>query len=85
MLAAIRRGHGVALQRLRKAIQFVQRELHVERPLIHAKFKTDGVDLFVDQWGKLVNASKDGQVAMRGTEPANRPRSSPPTTACRSN
>jgi len=66
VLAAIRRGHGVALQRVRKAIRYVQRELHVERPLIHAKFKTDGVDLFVDQWGKLVNASKDGQVAMRG-------------------
>lgn len=64
VLAAIRRGHGVALQRVRKAIQYVQRELHVERPLIHAKFKTDGVDLFVDQWGRLVNASKDGQVAI---------------------
>lgn len=66
VLAAIRRGHGVALQRVRRGIAFVQRELHVERPLIHAAFKTDGVDLFVDQWGKLVNASKDGQVAMRG-------------------
>jgi uncharacterized protein (DUF433 family) len=66
VLAAVRRGHGVALQRVRKAIRFVQRELHVERPLIHAKFKTDGVDLFIEQWGKLVNASKDGQVAMRG-------------------
>jgi uncharacterized protein (DUF433 family) len=66
VLAAIRRGHGVALQRVRKAIRYVQRELHVERPLIHAKFRTDGMDLFIDQWGKLVNASKDGQVAMRG-------------------
>jgi uncharacterized protein (DUF433 family) len=66
VLAAIRRGHGVALQRVRRAIGYVQRELHVERPLIHAKFKTDGVDLFVEHWGKLVNASKHGQVAMRG-------------------
>jgi uncharacterized protein (DUF433 family) len=66
VLAAIRRGHGVSLQRVRKAIGFVQREIHVERPLIHSKFKTDGVDLFIEQWGKLVNASKDGQVAMRG-------------------
>jgi len=66
VLAAIRRGHGVALQRVRKAMRFVQRELAVERPLIHAKFKTDGVDLFVDHWGKLVNASRDGQLSMRG-------------------
>ncbi len=66
VLAAIRRGHGVALQRVRKAMGFVKRELHVERPLIHAAFKTNGVDLFVEHWGKLVNASKDGQIAMRG-------------------
>lgn len=51
---------------MRKAIRYVQREIGVERPLIHAKFQTDGVNLFVDQWGKLVNASMDGQVAMRG-------------------
>jgi len=66
VLAAIRRGHGIALQRVRKAIGYVKRELHVERPLIHAKFKTDGVDLFIEHWGKLVNTSSDGQIAMRG-------------------
>jgi uncharacterized protein (DUF433 family) len=66
VLAAIRRGHGVTLQRVRKAIRFVQSELAVSRPLIHATFKTDGVDLFVERWGKLVNASKDGQLSMRG-------------------
>ena len=44
----------------------MKRELHVERPLIQSRFKTDGVDLFVEHWGKLVNASKDGQIAMRG-------------------
>lgn len=65
VLAAIRRGHGVSLQRVRKAIQYVERELSVKRPLIHAQFKTDGVDLFVDKWGKLVNASGHGQLAMR--------------------
>jgi uncharacterized protein (DUF433 family) len=64
VLAAIRRGHGVALQRVRKAVRFVERELRVQRPLIHAKFKTDGVDLFVDHWGSLVNASRDGQLSM---------------------
>jgi uncharacterized protein (DUF433 family) len=66
VLAAIRRGHGVALQRVRKAIRFVQRELEMDRPLIHASFRTDGIDLFVERWGKLVNASRDGQLSMRG-------------------
>jgi uncharacterized protein (DUF433 family) len=65
VLAAIRRGHGVSLQRVRKAVQYVERELRVKRPLIHAQFKTDGVNLFVEKWGKLVNASGDGQLAMR--------------------
>lgn len=67
VLAAIRRGHGVALQRVRKALRFVESELSIERPLIHAKFETNGVDLFVEQWGKLVNASRDGQLAMRAS------------------
>jgi uncharacterized protein (DUF433 family) len=66
VLAAIRRGHGVALQRVRKAIRFVRDELDLPRPLIHAHFKTDGINLFVEKWGKLVNASSDGQIAMRG-------------------
>src|ERR1019366_6393491 len=65
VLAAIRRGHGVSLQRVRRAMQYVERELKVKRPLIHAQFKTDGVNLFGERWGKRVNASGDGQLAMR--------------------
>jgi uncharacterized protein (DUF433 family) len=65
VLAAIRRGHGVSLQRVRKAIRYVERDLHVGRPLVCLKFKTDGVDLFVDHHGKLVNASREGQLAIR--------------------
>lgn len=65
VLAAIRRGHGVALQRVRKAVDYVKKDLHIERPLINAKFETDGLNLFVEQWGKLVSASEDGQLAMR--------------------
>jgi uncharacterized protein (DUF433 family) len=32
--------------------------------LITAKFRTDGVDLFVEELGKLINASSDGQTVM---------------------
>ena len=61
VLGAIRRQHGVSLQRVRKALRFVERRLHLAHPLITAKFQTDGVDLFVDELGKLINASSDGQ------------------------
>jgi uncharacterized protein (DUF433 family) len=61
VLGAIRRQHGVSLQRVRKALRFVERRLHQAHPLITAGFQTDGVDLFVDELGKLINASGDGQ------------------------
>jgi len=61
VLGAIRRQHGVSLQRVRKALRFVERRLRLSHPLITAKFQTDGVDLFVEELGKLINASSDGQ------------------------
>jgi uncharacterized protein (DUF433 family) len=65
VLASIRREHLVSLQRVRKAIAYVRQELEVERPLMNELFKTDGVDLFVERYGQLINASKEGQVAIR--------------------
>lgn len=65
VLAAIRRRYGVAMQRVRAALRYVRTELEVDRPLINAKFETDGVDLFIDRFGKLVNASRAGQIEMR--------------------
>src|SRR5258708_3996396 len=38
VLGAIRRHHGVSLQRVRKALRFVERRMHLPRPLIEAKF-----------------------------------------------
>jgi hypothetical protein len=38
-----------------------QRALRIERPLIHARFKTDGVDLFVEQFGSVLNVTKQRQ------------------------
>lgn len=65
VLAAIRRHHGVPLQKVRSAIKFVQRELDLDRPLIEKDFLTNGVDLFVREYGRLINASRDGQVEMK--------------------
>lgn len=65
VLAAIRRQHGVPLPKIRKALRFVETELKVSRPLIHQIFQTDGVDLFVDHFDKLLNVSKSGQIAIK--------------------
>src|SRR5258708_3511654 len=64
VLGAIRRHHGVSLQRVRKALRFVERRMHLPRPLIEAKFQTNGMDLFVEELGKLINASSESQTEM---------------------
>jgi len=64
VLAAIRRRHRVSLPKVREALLYVRDELNVERPLAHARFQTDGVDLLVEQLGSLVNVSQAGQLEM---------------------
>ena len=58
MLAAIRRRHGVKLPKVRKALDYVRRHFQVEHPLIDQAFQTDGLDLFVERYGGLINASR---------------------------
>jgi uncharacterized protein (DUF433 family) len=65
VLAAIRRRHGIKLPNVRSALEYVQRHHHIERPLIDQSFQTDGLDLFVEHYGKLINASREGQEAMK--------------------
>jgi hypothetical protein len=42
ILAGIRRKHGVRLQQVRRALDYVQKKCHVARPLIDQSFQTDG-------------------------------------------
>jgi uncharacterized protein (DUF433 family) len=65
VLAAIRRRHGVMLPKVRKALDYLQRQFQIDRPLIDQIFQTDGLDLFVERYGELINASSEGQRAMR--------------------
>jgi len=62
ILAAIRRQHRVSLQKVRKALDFVQKRLDTVRPLADVRFETDGVDLFVRELERLVNVSREGQL-----------------------
>lgn len=65
ILSGLRRVHGVSLENIRKAVRYVERELKQEHPLAREQFKTDGVHLFVERLGRLINASQEGQVAIR--------------------
>jgi uncharacterized protein (DUF433 family) len=64
VLTAIRRKHNVPLPTIRRGLDFLVRKLDAKRPLIEQQFATNGVDLFVDHLGTVINISKDGQVEM---------------------
>src|SRR5262245_7289570 len=65
VLSSMRRDFNVELPVVRTAVDFVREQLDAPRPLLTEDFYTDGVSLLVEKWGKLVDASKHGQVAMR--------------------
>jgi uncharacterized protein (DUF433 family) len=50
---------------VRKALRFVESELDIAQPLIEQEFLTDGLDLFVEYYGKLINVSRAGQTEIR--------------------
>src|ERR1022692_3739493 len=54
VLAAIRRRYGVELPKVRRALDYVKRQ-----------FQIDGLDLFVERYGSLINVSREGQQAMK--------------------
>jgi len=69
VLAAIRREHAVPMPKVRAAIEWLEENTvdpaDKRHPLISKQLDTDGLDLFVEQYGRLVNISQNGQVAMR--------------------
>ncbi|MCU0227913.1 MAG: DUF433 domain-containing protein [Bryobacterales bacterium] len=65
ILNSIRRQHGVSLYKVRQALDYVKDTFQVARPLIAEAFQTDGVDLFVERFDELINASRKGQAAMK--------------------
>ncbi|MGG6295967.1 DUF433 domain-containing protein [Leptolyngbya sp. AN02str] len=67
VLRIIRATHGVKLDKVRKALDYMSQQFDTAHPLVMKRFQTDGVDLFVDQMDRLVNVSRSGQLAMRET------------------
>jgi len=65
VLDALRRAHGVPLSHVRKAVDYLKNQLGSKHPLAQQKFATDGVDLFVELFGRLVNITWAGQLEIK--------------------
>ncbi len=69
VLAAIRRRYRLKMPGIRRAISYLaehaQREFDKRHPLISHELETDGLDLFTEHYGQLVNVSQAGQTVMR--------------------
>ncbi|MGH9863440.1 MAG: DUF433 domain-containing protein [Candidatus Acidiferrales bacterium] len=65
VLDAIRREHEIPLGKVRKALEYLKRQFPSQHPLADQRFETDGLDLFVEKYGQLINLSQGGQLAIR--------------------
>jgi uncharacterized protein (DUF433 family) len=58
VLRAIRQHHQIQLSKVRTALDFIDEKLKVAHPLATQKFSTDGIDLFIEYYGALIQASQ---------------------------
>jgi uncharacterized protein (DUF433 family) len=65
VLRAIRKDHQIQLDKVRAALDYIESELQVNHPLAHSQFRTDGVNLFTEHYGTLINASQSGQILLK--------------------
>ncbi len=65
VLRALRSEHGVSVQALRKAVEFAENKLGIERLLLRRELCSDAGQVFLDRYGELINLSASGQLAMR--------------------
>jgi uncharacterized protein (DUF433 family) len=65
VLAGLRRVYRLPLPKIRAALEWTSKKLPLERPLTEARFATDGINLYIDHVAELIDAGKDGQIAMR--------------------
>ncbi|HKY07068.1 MAG TPA: DUF433 domain-containing protein [Candidatus Binatia bacterium] len=65
VLDAIRRHHQLPLSKIREAIQYLQKHFSSKHPLAEQRFQTDEIDLFIERFGRLINVTQSGQIALR--------------------
>lgn len=65
VISSVRRVHKLKLKAVRRAIDYLRKKFPSEHPLIDRQMLTNGKDLFVEQYGELVNISEQGQLEMK--------------------
>lgn len=65
VLSALRREHEISMPYIRSALNYVSKRYGWKRPLIEQRFRTDGVGLFIEHYGRLIDVSAGGQQLMR--------------------
>lgn len=71
ILTATRKVHGVRMDALRHAIDYVSKEFPSPHPLLSQDFYTNGTDLFIKTLEETINISRRGQFGLKtNTGPA---------------
>lgn len=65
VLRAIRQHHKIQLNKVREALDFIDEKFKVPHPLAKEDFRTNGVDLFIERYGELINASSGGRKELK--------------------
>jgi len=67
VLSALTHKHRVRLTAVRSALRYLEGKLGSEHPLTDFQFQTDGSGVFIEKYGELIDASKEGQLVLGDT------------------
>lgn len=65
VLDAIRRKHDIPLEKVRTAVNYLTKQFPSRHPLADQEFVTDGLNLFIKKFSRLINISQEGQLAIQ--------------------
>ncbi len=61
VLCSMRIRHGIRMDKARRAINYVAKELHTDHPMAEESFQTDGIRLYIERFNQLMEARAGGQ------------------------
>jgi uncharacterized protein (DUF433 family) len=65
VLSALRREHQIRLAKIRVALAYLSQHMPSPHPLADQHFETDGLSMFIERYGQLIDIGQAGQLAMR--------------------